>query len=281
MEGLGAPCDLHIHSYYSDGNLSPEELVRRARSAGLSALSITDHDTVLGQEEAVRASSKYGIEFLTGIELSIREGGLSLHILGYLFDPGNPDLLHSVQELSKARLERARSIIRKLDDEGVRIPFEVVLEEAGNGTVGRPHIANVLWKSGFVDGIQDAFNRYIGYSRPCYVPEVVLPLERVVRLIEGAGGVAVWAHPGKNIRRKVLLERLCESGVKGLEVYHPNHVLDVEKELRASAAERGLICTGGSDFHSRETMQADIGEISVSYEAVLALREAVSGCRDW
>jgi predicted metal-dependent phosphoesterase TrpH len=168
---------------------------------------------------------------------------------------------------------RAQSIVSRLAEHGVHVSFEEVQEEAGNGTIGRPHIAKVLLKRGIVEGIQEAFHRYIGAGCPCYVPKMVLSCELVIRLIRSAGGVAVWGHPGSDIRKRDILTMLCKLGVKGLEVWHPNHTMEIEREVRAAALKRGLICTGGSDFHFREAMQASIGEVCAPYEAVRALRK--------
>ena len=276
METHIPPCDLHVHSDYSDGTMSPEDIVSYAHAIGLSALSITDHDTLAAQEEALGAGRRLGIEVLTGIEFSIEEEGASVHILGYCFDPRNEALLASLAELSRARIVRARAIVRRLEEHGVAIPFEDVLVEAGRGSVGRPHIARVLHRRRCVSSVSEAFVRYISDSAPCNVPKEVLPRETVVRLIDGAGGVAVWAHPGWNIKKTDLLERLIASGVRGIEVWHPNHNERMQAEILAVARERALVCTGGSDYHFAELMQADIGEVTAPYETVLALRKAAS-----
>jgi hypothetical protein len=256
--------------------MSPEDIVSYARTIGLSALSITDHDTIRGQAEALAAGKRYGVEIVTGIEFSIEEDGASVHILGYCFDPSHPELVANIEELSEARVARARAIVGKLDERGIAIPFDDVLAEAGHGTVGRPHIARVLHRHGRVSSVSEAFARYIADGAPCHVPKKVLPRDTVVRLIAEAGGVAVWAHPGWNIKRTDLVERLIGSGVRGIEAWHPNHTERLTFEVIAFARDRGLVCTGGSDFHFIELMQADIGEITAPYETVLALKNAVS-----
>lgn len=271
MKGL---CDLHLHSHYSDGAMSPEELVSYAGTIGLAGVSITDHDTIDGQEEALDAGRRYNVEVLTGIEFSIEEDGQSIHILGYLFDLRDRPLAESIKALAEARVRRARLIVQKLEEHGVSISFDDVLREAGKGSVGRPHIAKVLYKRGFVANVNEAFVRYIASGMPCHVANEVLPRSEVVRLIDGAGGVAVWAHPGWRIRQKDLLENLIVSGVRGLEAWHPNHTERMSAEIAAVAQARGLVCTGGSDFHFAEIMQADIGEITAPYESTVALRKA-------
>ncbi|MCX5753783.1 MAG: PHP domain-containing protein [Candidatus Krumholzibacteria bacterium] len=276
MEQQTAPCDLHLHSTYSDGTMSPEEIVSYASAIGLSAVSITDHDTVNAQAEALDAGRRCGIDVVTGIEFSIEENGGSIHLLGYCLDHENRALAGSLEELAGSRVTRAEEIVRKLEEHGVSIPFEDVLAEAGGGCVGRPHIARVLKRRGHVSSVSEAFARYISDSAPCHVPKKVLPRGEVVRLISGAGGVAVWAHPGWNIRRKDLVERLIASGVRGIEVWHPNHTERMRKDILELARERGLVCTGGSDFHFIELIEADIGEITAPCETVSALRKAAA-----
>ncbi|MFA4947183.1 MAG: PHP domain-containing protein [Candidatus Krumholzibacteriia bacterium] len=276
MEPQTAPCDLHLHSTYSDGTMPPEELVSYAHAIGLSAVSITDHDTVNAQAEALDAGRRCGIDVVTGIEFSIEEGGSSIHILGYCFDHENRALVASLEELARSRVTRAEEIVRRLEERGVSLPFEEVLAEAGRGCVGRPHIARVLKRRGHVSSVSEAFARYISDSAPCHVPKKVLPRTEVIRLISQAGGVAVWAHPGWNIRRTDLVERLIASGVRGVEVWHPNHTERMRKDILELARERGLVCTGGSDFHFIELIEADIGEVTAPCESVSALRKAAA-----
>jgi predicted metal-dependent phosphoesterase TrpH len=277
---MESPCDLHLHSYYSDGNLSPEELVERARLAGLAAVSITDHDSVNGQEESFRAGRVRGIEILSGVEFSVVEGGQQLHVLGYCYDTGCPRLRERVRYLGESRLERARLMVEKLLACGVTVTFDEVLAEAGRGVIGRPHIARILLRRGVVTNIQEAFNRFLGSGRPAYVPKTVLQVGEVVRLIADAGGVAVWAHPGALIRKRSMIDVLCHTGVRGIEVWHPNHTGDIVREIDRVAAERNLIRTGGSDYHFREAMKADIGSIAAPYESVVALRGAAVAVRE-
>jgi len=268
-------CDLHIHSHYSDGTLSPAELVGMARRAGLSACSITDHDNIEGQHEALREGERLGIEVLEGVEFSVHVRDQDIHILGYLVDIGDETLKRQLDYLGGARLERAAEIVRRLAGAGLDIPLEEVVQLSGKGTVGRPHIAQVLVRHNLVSGFQAAFGRYIGEGKPCYVPKTVLPLERVATLIREAGGVAVWAHPGDRVRDRLLLDEIAGAGVAGLEAYHPNHDPRTVNEIESAARERGLITTGGSDYHFFEAKQIDVGGVTAPYSAVLALRSAV------
>lgn len=268
-------CDLHIHSHYSDGTISPAELVRMARGIGLRACSITDHDSIEGQREALREGERMGIEVVEGVEFSVRIDEQDIHILGYLIDIENEELERQLVYLGEARLKRAEEIVRRLAAAGLGIPFEEVVELSGKGTIGRPHVAQVLVRHGLVSGFQAAFGRYIGEGRPCYVPKTVLPLDRVVALIRGAGGVPVWAHPGDRIRERTLLDEITGAGVAGVEVFHPNHSRTDMEEIESVAQARGLVTTGGSDYHFYEAKQIDVGGVTAPYAAVRALRAAV------
>jgi len=275
MKNAADRCDLHIHSNYSDGTIQPAELVRMAHEIGLGACSITDHDSIEGPREALREGARLGIEVLEGVEFSVCIDDQDIHILGYLIDLDDEELGQQITFLGEARLERAEEIVGRLADSGLEIPLSEVVELSGKGTVGRPHIAKVLVRRGLVSGFQAAFGRYIGEGRPCYVPKTVLPLSRVVTLIENAGGVAVWAHPGNRVRNQLLLDEILDAGVAGLEAYHPNHDPATVSEIESVAKRRGLITTGGSDYHFFEAKQIDVGGVTAPYSTVLALRAAV------
>lgn len=265
-------CDLHTHSRYSDGALDPGAIVRAAAAAGCSAVSVTDHDTAAGQDEALDAAIEGSIEVLTGIELSIEEDDLDLHILGYCFDHRSEVLLGRLSTLERKRLDRVGDMVGLLRKVGVDLTLDEVLAEAGEGTVGRPHVAKVLLRRGLTGSFQEAFERWIGYGGPCYVPKVVLDLEEVVDLIRGAGGVAVWAHPGGAVRDGALLRRIVSAGVRGLEAWHPNHGETVTAFIIEEARRLGLLCTGGSDYHFSEAMKSPIGGLPVPYEAAARIR---------
>jgi len=270
-------CDLHIHSRYSDGTLDPAAIVHGAAAAGCSAVSVTDHDTVAGQEEVLAAARAASIEVLTGIELSIEEDGLDLHILGYCFDHREAALRRRLSGLERRRLDRVGDMVDLLGKTGIQLTLDEVLEEAGEGTVGRPHVAKVLLRRGMTGSFQEAFDRWIGYGGPCYVPKVVLDLEEVVALIHGAGGVTVWAHPGGAVRDGALLRRIVGSGVRGLEAWHPNQGEKITAYIIEEARRLGLLCTGGSDYHFDEAMKSPIGGIAVPYEAALRIRVEAGG----
>ena len=275
MQNPESLCDLHLHSYYSDGVLSPEELVRRSAKASLSAISITDHDTVDGVGEALDSAGSGMTEVITGVEFNVSEKGESVHILGYLFDHTDPDLVNLMDRLKEARRSRAESIIEKLSGEGIDISMDEVRDLSGKGTIGRLHIARLLFEKGYVSEIREGFSKYIGKGRPCYVPRMRLRSAETVDLIKKAGGVAVWAHPGALIRNKLLLKALLDSGISGLEAFHPNHDSGMSDEIISVARENSLVITGGSDYHFDEAMKAYIGEIGTAYKSVIDLRKMI------
>ncbi len=268
----GRPADLHMHSFYSDGNLSPGELVLRASEAGLGAMSITDHDTIDGQREAFDAGRESGIEVISGIEFSVEEEGIEIHILGYLFDTENPAMVEASAMLEKARVDRAGKIVEKIGESGISIGIGEVLDFAGRGTVGRLHVARLLLDGGYVSDIQEAFNRFIGQGCPAYVAKKILPMAEVISIIREAGGVAVWAHPGKNIGKKEILGRMIAAGIGGLEAWHPNHTPAMTAGILSQALRHGLVSTGGSDYHFPEAMKAQIGRFYTPPESFERLK---------
>jgi predicted metal-dependent phosphoesterase TrpH len=268
------PCDLHIHSCYSDGKLHPSQIIETAAGLGLSAVSITDHDTVAGQMEAINAGKQWNVEVIPGIEFSTRESGMDIHIIGYMIDPGEENLVGILGNLARAREKRAMQMVEKLRAEKLPISFDDVRKAAGGGVIGRPHIASILMKRGVVDHFQEAFNRYIGTGKKCWVPKRVLSFEEVLSVIRTAGGVSVWAHPGDSIRNESMVDRMIAGGVEGLEVWHPNHNDFVTALIEEVAERNNLIRTGGSDFHFNEAMKVGIGEIKIPYSSVVELKRS-------
>ncbi len=265
-------CDLHVHSSFSDGVYSPAKLIEMAAEKRLSAISVTDHDTVEGQQEALETGFRYDIEVVPGVEISVKIEGKEIHILGYLIDYENSVMLDELDGLKRHRENRARKIVDKLYQLGIEVPYREVGEIAGEGAVGRPHIARALVQRGVVETQQEAFNRFIGYRSSAYVPRKVLSVERVSGIIMAAGGIPVWAHPGRDISNRKIRERIIASEVRGVEVWHPNHGRETRQAIEEFARRNDMIITGGSDFHSDETMKAGIGELPVCYSSVMALK---------
>ncbi|WAP58141.1 PHP domain-containing protein [Streptomyces sp. S465] len=250
--------DLHTHSTASDGTDTPAELVRNAAAAGLDVVALTDHDTVGGYAEATRALPA-GLTLITGAELSCRLNGVSLHMLAYLFDPAEPELASERELVRDDRVPRARAMVGKLRELGVPITWERVAEIAGDGAVGRPHIATALVELGVVASVSDAFTQdWLADGGRAHVEKHELDPFEAIRLIKGAGGVAVFAHPlavkrGQCVPESAIGE-LAAAGLDGIEVDHMDHSEDTRARLRGLAAELGLLTTGSSDYHgSRKT----------------------------
>jgi len=244
--------DLHTHSTASDGTTPPEVLVREAREAGLEVLALTDHDTTAGWAAAA-AALPAGLTLVRGAEISCVRGGVSLHLLAYLFDPAEPALSSALHELRASRVERAERMARMLEADGTGVTWQRVQELAG-GTVGRPHLAQALIEQGHVGSIAEAFSPdWIGTTGRYWVAKRELDALEAVRLVVGAGGVAVFAHPAATARGRTVADEviadLAAAGLAGLEVDHVDHDEDARTRLTGLAAELELLMTGSSDFH--------------------------------
>jgi predicted metal-dependent phosphoesterase TrpH len=250
--------DLHTHSTASDGTDTPTELVRNAAGAGLDVVALTDHDTVGGYAEAtaaLRAPAGPGsLTLVTGAELSCRIDGISMHMLAYLFDPAEPELHRERELVRDDRVPRAQGMVLKLQELGVPVTWEQVARIAGDGSVGRPHIAAAMVELGVVDTVSDAFtDEWLTNAGRAYVPKHELDPFDAVRLVKGAGGVTVFAHPGAHARGETVPEsviaELSAAGLDGIEVDHVDHDEATRARLRAFAGENGLLATGSSDYH--------------------------------
>ncbi|MCH0564092.1 MULTISPECIES: PHP domain-containing protein [unclassified Streptomyces] len=245
--------DLHTHSTASDGTDTPAELVRHAAAAGLDVVALTDHDTTRGYDEAVAALPP-GLTLVTGAELSCRVDGVSMHMLAYLFDPAEPDLLAERELVRDDRVPRARGMIAKLNELGVPVTWEQVARIAGDGSVGRPHVATALVELGVVPSVSDAFTpEWLADGGRAHVEKHETDPFEAIRLIKGAGGVAVFAHPaaskrGRTVPESVIAE-LAAAGLDGIEVDHMDHDAPARARLRGLAGDLGLLVTGSSDYH--------------------------------
>jgi predicted metal-dependent phosphoesterase TrpH len=265
--------DLHLHTIFSDGTNSPEELVIRAEKAGLSAIAVVDHDTVRGIEAASSAGKQANIEVLPGIELSAEFEGLEIHILGYLIDYRNKNLLEKLDSLKENRIARVYKIIEKLKNLGVNLNPETVLALGQKGTVGRLHIARIMVREGLVGSIYEAFQKYIGDKSPAYVLNFKLSPQQAIELIKGAAGIPVLAHP-YILKRDDLIPQFVDYGLKGLEVYYPEHTQSKITTYLGLAKKYALLVTGGSDFHGEVKPDVKIGDTRIPYGLVEKLKEA-------
>ncbi|MZE80214.1 PHP domain-containing protein [Streptomyces xinghaiensis] len=263
--------DLHTHSTASDGTDTPAELVRNAAAAGLDVVALTDHDTVRGHAEAAAALPE-GLTLVTGAELSCRtSGGTGLHLLAYLFDPDEPELERERELVRDDRVPRARAMVAKLRDLGVPVTWEQVARIAGDGSVGRPHIATALVELGVVGSVPDAFTPdWLADGGRAYAEKHELDPFAAVRLVRAAGGVTVLAHP-LAARRGVAhigedeIAELAGAGLDGIEVDHMDHDATARARLRALAGDLGLLTTGSSDYHgSRKSCR--LGEYTTDPE---------------
>jgi predicted metal-dependent phosphoesterase TrpH len=264
--------DLHIHSNYSDGSLCPEEIFQYAESANLKALSITDHDTVAGVDNALKQSELFGIEFIPGLEISARYGRNELHILGYFIDHKNKDLLSYLSFFQEERKKRAVKIVHLLNDMGLVITINEVEEKAYPAAIGRPHIADVMVDRGIVSTYQEAFDKYLGDRCPCYVQKYKIYPTDAVKLINQAGGVSFIAHPGLDIDRDDI-NTLIKMGIEGFEAVHPRHSVSQIDYYRSVIRENGLLECGGSDCHGNRKSGPRIGEFCVSYDLIVRMKK--------
>ncbi|MFY1678661.1 MULTISPECIES: PHP domain-containing protein [unclassified Streptomyces] len=250
--------DLHTHSTASDGTDTPAELVRNAARAGLDVVALTDHDTTRGHAEAIAALPE-GLTLVTGAELSCRGDGVGTHLLAYLFDPHEPALLAERERVRDDRVPRAKGMVAALNSAGVPVTWERVRKIAGDGSVGRPHIAAAMVELGVVGTVGDAFTEeWLADGGRAFVPKHETDPREAVRLVKAAGGVCVLAHPAAAERGRTVsdaaIAELAEAGLDGVEVDHMDHTADARARLRGLAADLGLLTTGSSDYHgSRKT----------------------------
>jgi 3',5'-nucleoside bisphosphate phosphatase len=256
--------DLHLHTTASDGVLSPSEIVRYAKAKGLQAIAITDHDTIDGCEEGLSEGERIGFEVIPGIEISAEYSPGSMHILGFFLDIHHPLLNERLEYLQKARAERNPKMVAKLNQLGMEVTYEEVLKASGGGQVGRPHFANVLLEKKYVRNFQEAFERFLKKGAPAYVDKFRFTSKEALRFIHEARGVAVLAHPNTlGVKRYSELEKLVlqlvDEGLKGIEVYYPEHSAVEVAQYKNLADRYSLLSTGGTDYHGIEKNELDIG----------------------
>ncbi|MFH1201322.1 MAG: PHP domain-containing protein [Candidatus Omnitrophota bacterium] len=257
--------DLHVHTDFSDSTSSPSEVVARAIESGLSAIAICDHDTVDGIAPTVEVAKNFSLEIIPGIELTSELNGLEVHILGYFLDYKNKVLLDRLSEIRKTRVERIYQMCDKLKALGVNIEAKDVFDLAGKASVGRLHLARAMFKKGVVYSISDAFSRFIGDRGPAYVGRFHLKPEESISLIKEMRGLPVIAHPYILGSDDLILE-LIPQGLRGLEVYYPEHSVGVTEHFKQLAQEHGLLITGGSDCHGKAKQEIMMGKIKLPYE---------------
>jgi len=240
--------DLHLHSQASDGTLTPTEVVRAVAKHGLTGLSLTDHDTVAGLEEAREEAASLGLDFLVGAELSANEPGRSVHVLAYGFDPLNPDLLEFFANFRIDRIQRAEKMVQSLNELGVPLQMDAVMREAVGGLPTRAHLGRALVAEELVPNIHAAFRLWLARGKPAFVEKRPSPPADVFELVHRAGGVAVLAHPGRDYS-EADLERYIADGLDGIEILHPANGPSVRATLGRIVRKAELLRSGGSDWH--------------------------------
>lgn len=275
--GARETADLHLHSTASDGTESPTSVVARAAEAGVAGLSLTDHDTVAGLDEAGREARRRGVRFLPGAELSANEPGRSIHLLAYGFDPDDPDFLDYLEGYRRDRIRRAREIVGRLQDLGVDLAYEAVEARATGGVPTRAHIGRALVEEGLMADEREAFGRYLSRGRPAFVEKRPSPPGDVIGRTHAAGGVVLVAHPGRE-HSVADIERWVEAGLDGVEVLHPSHDEGMRQRLGSFARARGLLSGGGSDWHGGGTThRAEPGSQGVPLAWMEAIAERCPG----
>ncbi len=272
--------DLHIHTTASDGTFTPGQVVSHAHQLKLKAIAITDHDTVAGSKEALDSGIPPSLGFLTGVEISstpppFYPGSGSFHLLGYSIRLDDPKLNRTLEKLQQARKDRNPNIIERLNELGISITMDEVREEAGEGQLGRPHIANLMVTKGVVASIDEAFDRFLGTGKPAYVDKQRVECFAAIEIITEAGGIAVLAHPGlldykNDSQLDELIGKLKKAGIQGVEVYYSGHTPDQTRLYAELAQRHDLLMTGGSDFHGaiqpKIEMGSGHGDLIVPYE---------------
>lgn len=272
--------DLHAHSTASDGMDTPAQLVRNAAAVGLDVVALTDHDSTRGYAEAIDALPA-GLTLVTGAELSCRLDGISMHMLAYLFDPEEPALLAERELVRDDRVPRAKGMVTRLQELGVPITWTQVARIAGEGSVGRPHVASALVELGVVPTVNDAFTeQWLSDGGRAFVEKHETDPFEAIRLVKGAGGVTVFAHPAAAKRGRTVpdsaIAELAAAGLDGIEVDHMDHEPATRARLRGLAAELGLLTTGSSDYHgSRKTCV--LGEFTTDPEVYGEITRRATG----
>lgn len=264
--------DLHVHTFHSDSTFTPEQVIDTAHKKGLSAIAITDHDSVNGVDPSVGFAAKYGIEVIAGVELTAEEEDTEIHLLGYFIDWKAVWFEKKLEKIRQARLERIYEMVEKLKKAGADIDPKKVLALSGPGAVGRLHLATVLYNEGIISSIGEAFRKYIGQKAPCYVKKYKLTPKEAIDMILKLGGVPVLAHP-RILGRDDLIPGFIKDGLRGIEVYHTEHFPAAVSRYENFAVSHNLLMTGGSDCHGMGKKEVLLGKVKIPYSLVEDLKK--------
>jgi 3',5'-nucleoside bisphosphate phosphatase len=263
--------DLHLHTFHSDGFYSPREVILKAKKQGIDVVSITDHDSLNAIDEAMEAGREAGIEVIPGVEISSDIKGREIHLLAYYVEPHNVELERYLSFFREERIKRADRIVNKLNSIGIPLKLESVLNLAQNSAIGRPHIAQALLENNYISSFYEAFTKYIGNDGPAYESKVHVSPQSAFKIISEAGGLSFIAHPG--YMNESLLKELIDSGVDGIEVYHPSHSPQQIRFYKGIVNEYFLLESGGSDFHGgKRDDERNLGKSYTTYSAVEAMQ---------
>ncbi|MBN2096931.1 MAG: PHP domain-containing protein [Candidatus Omnitrophica bacterium] len=266
--------DLHLHSTFSDGTFSPEELVNLAQGKGLCCIAITDHDEVSAIAPASAAGKSCGLEVIPGVELSAEIDDCEVHILGYFIDWQASWFQQRLEKIRAVREKRIFAITEKLKSFGIDLDPEQILRQAHPGSVGRLHIARLLKEKGYVASIPEAFSSYLGNDRPCYVKKFKLTPGEAIEMIRQVNGLSVLAHPYHLSDDKITSD-FVRWGIRGLEAYYPEHTPAATEHYLKLAEKNGLLVTGGSDCHGFGKDKSMLGAVKIPYQLVQALKAEV------
>ncbi len=264
--------DLHLHTCFSDGTYTPEELAEHGRRLGFAALALTDHDTIDGCERMRAACDERGLEFIPACEITVDIDGHEMHLLSYCIDTSHEDLLAELRQSQENRKNRVHEMVARLNELGVPLKSDAVFEIAQCDAPGRPHIGRALVELGHCSSVDDAFKRYLKAKRPAWVPKPKMSAARAIELVHRAGGVAVMAHPGLN-RIDQCIPTLVKAGLDGIECFHSRHSTNMSERYLQIADQHGLLVTGGSDCHGMNKGKPLIGLVKLPYLHVEQLKE--------
>jgi predicted metal-dependent phosphoesterase TrpH len=267
--------DLHLHTMFSDGTFTPEELVLRAQNVGLACIALTDHDSVEGCERAAAACAKVKMEFISGAELTAEHEDTEVHVLGYFLDTKNKVLLDRIGKFQVVRQQRIYEMCAALNKLGIPLKAESVFALANCKSPGRPHVARALVKEKLITNLDDAFEKYLKKGKPAWVPKTKMSALEGVELIHQAGGLAVMAHPGLN-RTDDIIPDLVKAGLDGIECFHTKHSTIMSERYLEIAEKYDLLVTGGSDCHGFSKKQPLIGGVKLPYEHVEKMKAKVA-----
>jgi 3',5'-nucleoside bisphosphate phosphatase len=267
--------DLHLHTNFSDGTFTPEELVLQAQKHGLACIALTDHDTVEGCAATAKACATAGLEFIPGTELTAEHNDTELHLLGYFLDTQNNKLLTEIAKFQTVRQNRIHEMVARINGLGVPLEAGSVFALANCKSPGRPHVARAMVKAGLVKNLDEAFERFLKKGRPAWVPKSKISALEAIELIHQAGGLAVMAHPGLN-RTDEIIPALVEAGMDGIECFHTKHSTQMSERYLEIADKFHLLVTGGSDCHGFSKNKPLIGTVKLPYEHVEKMKAKVA-----